>query len=183
MLTFQSSYGIIFYKYKVITHCRGIQMNKTILLQKISVIAIVASIIFNIILLSTNVFNGTYTATIEGKQYSISFDKFSYREEAQENGKLILSDYGFYQYFEANSIRDTTLDHNMVALNSMRWNSSETLDRASVFCLKDTYNGQVQATYYCASAIFLQVLLLLIDVIAIAILIQINRKTNSDSSN
>ena len=148
------------------------------------------SVIFEIVLLCTDVFPGTYKSSSEETYYGITFyeNTFEWKIFAKkdysiqsglfttqyEAGELLSNAYGFFTYdiYEGDSERNLIVLHSM---SSGQYPSlASTYRRNSVFSITCTNEGGT--TFTCSVAIFLQVLLCLLATGSIIAIIWETRK-------
>lgn len=167
--------------------------NKKLALNIVLCVIIVVAFILNMVLLCTDVFNGTYSATLQnGENVAVKFydNTFTYIEE--KNGKYETYSVGFYKYFDANKNKSTssedTEDRIFLILSSddNYFQKYMTFQRKSVFCISDQiyYDGNSQdVSFYCTMAILLQVLYIILEILAIIILIIYNKRNRRTTEN
>ena len=140
----------------------------------IAAIVLVISVVLNITLLCTDIFDGTYTKFKNGYSTKITFFDNTYSSVSQKNGQITSTDFGFYQYIPSSKYNKA--EYNTLILESNKSNSSTGYKRNSVFSITYAPDGEDAVTYTCSTAIFLQVLYaLLILGSMIFILIYYNR--------
>lgn len=135
----------------------------------ISVIILVVSIILNIVLLSTDIFKGTYTAKTSTEKLSLRFYDNTFTLIGEDDTYSLYT-YGFSQYVKKskykNSPTNVKLNYDAVILHRANASSSGSssylrFDKKNIFCLsyKEGYlSAQSVKNFYCYPAIFLQVL-------------------------
>lgn len=148
-------------------------------------LSIIVAFILNIVLLSTDVYKGCYKGdlpngnTVEIYIYENSYTYIELKNEQYQRYKV-----GLFEFIEARKYKQTSTskefsEDTLILLDSNNDSGYKYLQRKSVFCISGEYWGnsdKVDVNYYCGMAIFLQVLYVLIEVIAIIILIIINRQ-------
>lgn len=140
----------------------------------IASIILAISVIFNIVLLSSDVFQGNYSHNEDGDITKITFFDNTYSSVSQKNGQITSTNFGFYQYIPSSKYKEAQYD--TLILVSNKSNSSTGYKRNSVFSFTYAPDSEDAVTYTCGTAIFLQVLYaLLILGSMIFILIYYNR--------
>lgn len=147
-------------------------IKKKIIIASFSLLLLL-TIIFEVVLLCTDVFPGTYKSSSEENNYEITFydNTFEWKIFAgkdystqsglfttyYEKGQLLSNAYGFFTY----DIYDENTERNLIVLHSMSSGQypslASTYKRNSVFSFTNTNEGGT--TFTCGVAIFLQVLL------------------------
>lgn len=145
---------------------------------------IALAIIFNIVLLRTDVYNGAYSATLpNGERAIVTFYDNTYTYIEQNNGRYETYNVGFFKYFYASKFEQSSTQENEILLilssDDNYFSKYMYFKRNSVFCISKQFNnkdGNQIVSYYCSTAIFLQVLYALLVILAIIILVLFNRK-------
>lgn len=138
----------------------------------IAIFALVLSIsvVLNIALLCTDVFQGTYKFSNEKYNYEIIFFDNTYSENHYikynytnlsgtfQAGDLVYSNYGFFQYIPKEKYSKATYD--TIILEHKRENTSGSISykRNSVFSFTYAPDSENAETYICITAVWLQVL-------------------------
>lgn len=146
------------------------------------------SIILNILLLTTPVFNGTYTAneerinkaeyntTTTNYKWKIVFYNNTYTNTFTTDNQLYGVNVGFYAFIPKSKYKKTStnidLEHDVILLKQ-NGTQDTLMYRHSVFKLSVVSNDKIN--YYCNFAIFLQVILCIIYVGSTASLIYLNK--------
>ncbi len=148
---------------------------------------IVIAFILNMVLLTTDVYKGCYKGDLPNSNtVEIYLYDNSYTYIELKNGQYQRYKVGLFEFIEASKYKQTPTskdfsEDTIILLDSDNDRGYKYLQRKNVFCICGVYwenNDEVDVNYYCGMAIFLQVLYVLLEVIAIIILIIINKQKN-----
>ena len=134
-------------------------------------VLIIVTIILNIVLLYTDIYQGTYYSVITKDDTSsyrnteIRFYENTYDYKIYENSQVILYSQGFYRYISKDE--SDTAPYNAVILVDLE----RDFERFNVFVIQDD-----KAIYICGFAVFLQLLYAVLIVGPIVLIIFLIRK-------
>ncbi len=141
---------------------------KTKIKKIIPIVVLVVSLILNIILLTTDVFKGKYTAKSNTNKFSLRFYDNTFTLIGEEDTYNLYT-YGFFEYIQQSKYKTspTSIDlkHDAVILHRADTTSSGSssylrFDKKTIFCLSyqgGYLNSEYIGNFYCYSAIFLQI--------------------------